>query len=293
MTISATIIADSVSPAGVRLTTMKLVYPRWIHSEVLTHRMFSRNASSSRAIPVNRMLSSILADIPYPRHWGLNESGMQAHREATPSLIAEGKRQWKAAAIAAVDYSRRLSELGFHKQVANRVNEPFQHMAVVCTGTDDAYANFFALRCHPDAEPNIQALAWAMADAFYNNAPRHLEAGLWHLPFILDHEHETVPELQRIHASVARCARASYKNHDGTDPVLEKDLELFERLVKSERPSWEPGHMSPTEHQARALTTDERSGNFHGWLQYRKTLPREYMTFDYADACRRWRGDVA
>lgn len=287
MTTSADIIADSIAPSGVRLTTFKLVYPRFIHAEFMTHRMFSRNASSSRAIPVARMLDGIEREPAEPCHWGANQAGMQARAQLPPAKADRARAIWHRACAAVVSACRDMNELGVHKQVANRLNEPFQHMNVVCTGTDAAYDNFLALRCHPDAEPNIRKLAWEMADARERATPARLEAGQWHLPFVDDAD---LDPMTAVKCSVARCARVSYRNHDGSAPDAGKDLDLYERLVKSERPVWEPGHMSPTEHQARAhADANETSGNFRGWVQYRKMMPNEAMGFDYADACRRWR----
>ena len=51
MAYHAEVLIDSVNPAGQRLTTFVLRFPRFVLSEFNTHRMFSRNASSSRAIP--------------------------------------------------------------------------------------------------------------------------------------------------------------------------------------------------------------------------------------------------
>lgn len=290
---TAEIVADSLAPSGQRLTTFKLVYPRFIHAEFMTHRMFSRNASSSRAIPVPKMLEDIFNDYAEPCHWGRNQAGMQAREELSPEEQEKAKKIWKRLCHIALDGCSELHRLGAHKQVINRLNEPFQHMSVVCTGIGAAYQNFFALRCHPDAEPNIQKLAWAMADAYHRSVPLEMHEEQWHLPFVSDAErHGTYSEFELIRASVARCARASYKNHDGTDPDMGKDAELYDRLVRGDRPEWEPGHMSPTEHQAQALAANVNSGNLKGWLQYRKTLPRELMTFDYEDACRRWRPSV-
>lgn len=289
---TAEIVADSLAPSGIRLTTFKLVYPRLVHAEFMTHRMFSRNASSSRAIPVSKMLDEIESSPATPCHWGKNQRGMQAEKEISGEEKEKAQEIWSKVCGQVVDGCREMNEIGVHKQVINRLNEPFQHISVVCTGTESAYENFFALRCHPDAEPNIQKEAWAMADAYYKNVPLEMHEDEWHLPFVSDQERRDFNEFELIRASVARCARASYKNHDGSNPDMAKDAALYERLVKGNRPDWEPGHMSPTEHQAKALSVDIVSGNFKGWLQYRKTLPRELMTFDYKDACERWRSTL-
>jgi thymidylate synthase ThyX len=172
----------------------------------------------------------------------------------------------------------------------NRLLEPFQHITVVVTSTE--WSNFFALRCHPDAQPEIKVLAEAMYVQYSASTPKSLLSGEWHLPFIpdtWDFRTSTIEECKYypfeltngltatdllIRRSVARCARVSYLNHDGTAPSLEKDLELYNRLVAGT-----PMHASPTEHQAMAIPNAEmRSGNFVGWIQYRKTLANENIT---------------
>lgn len=286
--VSAEIVADSIAPSGSRLTTFKLSYPRFVHAEFMTHRAVSRNASSSRAIPVARVLDELEARPVTPWHWGRNAAGMQAREALDAGTRRACTAVWRLAARAAAKASREMMEFGLHKQIANRVTEPFQRMSVVASATD--WENFFALRCHPDAEPHIRDLAWAMADAYYvGSRPRAVVDGDWHLPFVDDDERAELGASTCVRLSVARCARVSYKNHDGSAPELERDLALYDRLVRDDGGPWEPGHMSPTEHQAQALSDMTASGNFRGWRQYRKTLPRENMTFDYEWARSHWR----
>ena len=279
--IKATIVADSIAPSGFRITTFSLVFPRFILPEFLTHRQFSRNASSSRAIPTAKIVASVYKDPAEPVYWGRNQQGMQASEELDGIDLRAAQALWREAGRAAGKYTQQLADIGLHKQVANRASEPWHHMSVVCTSTN--YENFFALRCHHDAQPEMQALAWSMADEYYAREPLPVDDGLWHLPYITSEE-MFEDEITQIKCSVARCARVSYKNHDGTDPSVESDLKLYERLVRSDREEWEPGHMSPTEHQAQAQKNDVVSGNFRGWVQYRKTLAMECMSFDYERA---------
>lgn len=276
--IKAQIIADSVAPSGVRLTTFILEYPRFIHSEFMTHRMFSRNASSSRAQPVKKKLQQVMTEMAMPIHWGENQKGMQAERETTGWKLRLGKALWKLAGWTACGYAYLMDKLGLHKQVVNRLIEPFSHITVIVTATD--WDNFFALRYHPAAQPEIHELAKQMYEAYQVNVPRKLQGGEWHLPFVTDLEREMeaieprpgVPAL--IRKSVARCARVSYKNHDGTGTTLAQDTALYERLLGAN-----PIHASPAEHQAMAVADpDFVCGNFRGWLQYRKTLAGENIT---------------
>jgi thymidylate synthase ThyX len=263
MATTAKIICDSVAPSGVRLTTFVLKYPRYIHSEVMTHRMFSRNASSSRAIPVTKFMQRMQEDPVIPVEFSKNQPGMQASENIQNQ--EEAKRIWLEARDAILRYSEQLNKLGVHKQHVNRLGEPFHWIEVVCTATD--FNNFFALRYHPAAQPEICELAKKMWEAYSTSTPKQLKEGEWHLPFIAE-EGDLEVLLKR---SVARCARVSYLNHDGTSSTVEQDLQLYERLVGSA-----PIHASPAEHQAKAIADSNiRSGNFRGWIQYRKTLPNE------------------
>lgn len=298
MTIEAKIIADSVSPAGIRLTTMQLRYPRFIHSEFMTHRVFSRNASSSRAIPVERMIADLRRDPAMPVFWGSNKPGMQAGNELSDKELSQAKEIWLAAMEAAILRAQQLMDVGLHKQIANRILEPWAHINVVVTATE--WDNFFELRAHPDAQPEIHALALEMINAMAGSQPKHLKPGEWHLPFadrpqdieqakaqitgngvmrVVPSEWQVNEILRKV--SVARCARVSYLTHDGRQTTVEEDMALYEKLVGSK-----PIHASPAEHQG---TPDEGvqhgfdvtwmkphlHGNLKGWIQHRKILELE------------------
>lgn len=264
--IKAEIIKDSVSTGGSRITTFVLTYPRFIHSEFMTHRMISRNASSSRAIPVAKFIDAIQNNPAMPSSFSKNCKGMQAQEEIENQ--ADARQIWLDARDAMMIFVRQLTSLGVHKQHANRLLEPFQHITVVATATE--WSNFFALRCHPDAQPEFQELAKCMWNEYEKNEPQLLQVGEWHLPFVEKSELDRTVNADLI-TSVARCARVSYNTHDGSENSFAKDCELYERLVGNS-----PIHASPTEHQAQALEDPkERSGNLVGWLQYRKTLSNE------------------
>lgn len=271
MSFEVSVICDSISHTGARITTFKLKYPRFITPEFLTHREFSRNSGSSRAIPNKRMRKKVLQDCFVPRSFGQNQPGMQ---EGPPLPFWRQmwcKAFWKLGSWCGVFVSSGLSFGGAHKQYANRPLEPYMFIEVVCTST--SYNNFFALRDHFAAQPEIQQLARMMKDALDNSYPNVLNMGEWHLPFILETEKDLWSLKQCIKVSVARCARTSYETVDGTQTTVAKDIGLFNRLLSSV-----PLHASPAEHQATpAATSDERSGNFTGWIQYRKTLPHEYI----------------
>lgn len=296
-TLSAEIVADSTSPAGVRLLTLQLKYPRWLHAEVMTHRSFCRNASSSRAIPIKKMNRSIAEDPAMPLHIGRNQPGMQAFEQITdPKERQTIYSLWKTATRSAIKAAEEMMDLyGVAKQVANRLTEPHQHINVILSATD--WENFFALRCHPMAEPHLQCLAWQIADLYYaGSTPTELSMGDWHLPYILPEEFEQYPVLELKKFSAARCARVSYKNHEGKKPSPEEDLKLYNRLLAGLHGDdpLEPGHLSPFEHQATPADDPAvRSGPFRGWLQHRKEFERENMAFDYQAAIDRgWRDEA-
>lgn len=296
MTISVQIIADSISPAGVRLTTMQLRYPRFIHAELMTHRVFSRNASSSRAIPVKRMIEDIRNDPAAPVFWGSNKPGMQAGAELEGTTLALVQSLWFQELEDRLKLVETMADAGLHKQIANRLLEPWAHINVVISATD--WENFYTLRRHADAQPEIKALADAMWDTQQASIPDNLESGEWHLPYTTPEEAEVAHTnalcigladgnelLKRI--SVARCARVSYLTHDGRQTTIEEDLKLFDRLMGAQ-----PLHASPAEHQATpcenhnngtsdytrpVFRNEHLTGNFTGWIQYRKTLDGEFI----------------
>jgi thymidylate synthase ThyX len=299
LTITAKVVCDSISPQGIRLTTLQLRYPKWIHGEVMTHRVFSRNASSSRAIPVERLIQDVLDDPALPVFWGKNRPGMQAVEEMSIEERREAINEWLMARDDAVRHARILHMYETHKQLVNRIIEPWCHINVVVTSTE--WANFDALRCHKDAQPEMRVLAEAMRDAREVSTPTFCEHSGWHLPYYdPDKDGEALyaanlggsPFQWMIRVSVARCARVSYLTHEGKLPNVTEDLKLYDRLVGSV-----PLHASPAEHQAtpdhfisdisdakhfnkswEAIGTyahPEQHGNFYGWRQYRKMLPNE------------------
>lgn len=258
--IEARIEKDSVAPHGGRITTFILTYPRFIHSELMTHRAFSRNAASSRAIPFKKMVEMLKENMATPVKWGSSKPGMQSGDEVTDTKRAYNI--WENAMFAAIQHATALDEMGVHKSISNRLLEPFAHMTTIVTATD--FANFFALRAHPDAQPEFQALAYKMLDAYQLSEPRELGYDDWHLPLV----HGTHRELAPV--SAARCARVSYVNFKETS--IDEDLALHDRLVGS-------GHWSPLEHQACPNPDGaRRSGNFCGWMQYRKLFENENIT---------------
>lgn len=277
--ITAKIIADSISYlTGTRLTTMELSYHRFIHSEFMTHRVFSRNASSSRAIPTKTLLAQVENDPMLPLYWGGNKAGMQAGEELTGDDLHSAQHVWLEHAKETVKQVKLLDNIHLHKQIANRLLEPFLPIKVVVTSTE--WANFFALRDHKDAQPEIQELAKCMKQAMNDSTPAVISAGDWHLPYVSEDEIKTFNETVLQRMSAARCARVSYLNHDKSNCTMEGDIALFDMLAT--RPfddgkghilaADDPVHLSPLEHQATPMNVHGWSGNLRNWKQFRQLL---------------------
>jgi thymidylate synthase ThyX len=265
--IQTRIIADSISESGARLTTFEVKTARYILAELNTHRALSRNASSSRAEPVKSMIERVVKD-PYLPDWSKNCKGMSP----TETLSEEDAEKANQIIIDLMNQTaeavEKLSELGVHKQHANRYLEPWAHVVWLVSLTNDAHSNFFALRTDIAAQAEIRLPALQMQSLLKENEPKVLKMGKWHLPFITDEDLQEIGEEQAKLVSAARCARVSYLNHDGTRDIS-KDIDLANRLLSS-------GHMSPFEHQGTPLLhKTDRSGNFSGFLQLRKTIVGE------------------
>jgi thymidylate synthase ThyX len=274
MAFSARILLDSISPAGVRLTTMEVRYPRFIHSELMTHRVFSRNSASSRAIPIKKMIESVRRDPAMPVWWGRNQTGMQAMQQVEPDARAAAEAEWRRALDDALGHAERLTapDVNLHKQLVNRILEPFAWITVIITATE--WANFFTQRTHEDAQPELKHIADLMLAAYRASTPRLLGVGDWHTPLIVSDEEATLSVEERLKISVARSARVSYLSHDGTHDHA-KDVELYDRLVAGGA----NGHWSPFEHVATPLPDGFAwSGNFRGWEQYRKRFEQEHAS---------------
>lgn len=257
------ILADSISSYDVRLTTFEITYPRFVHSELMTHRMFSRNSASSRAIPIKAMIQNVLDDPVLPVWWGKNQAGMQAKEELIGTDLDIAKDDWLFARDTAVNWARAMSDTGVHKQIVNRLLEPWMWITVIVSATE--WANFFHLRCHPDAQPEIQKIAYMMRDLYTSNTPTLTEI---HLPLLQPEDIALDGQwgiLKRV--CTGRCARVSYLTHDGKRD-LQADIDLCTRLQES-------GHWSPFEHIATACDPEVFYGNFKGWLQFRKEFEGE------------------
>lgn len=270
---------------GDRITTFLLTFPRIVLAEFNTHRVFSRNSASSRAIPFKKMLELVQSDPFIPYRFQKDHKGMQGFEyfegEDEQVCIAE----WLAARDAAVERAVSMSGRGITKQLCNRLLEPFMYHKVIVTSTD--YENFFSLRAHKDAEIHIAILADSMLKDYNKSNPNRLELGEWHIPFGDKMNYDRLQELilqegvveylpdvadgdafvdAQIAIASARCARLSYLNFEGRDDYG-SDVKLYSGLEG-------PGHYSPLEHCGQANEGDQ-SGNFKGFTQFRKMLPNE------------------
>jgi hypothetical protein len=344
----AKVILDSVCD-GQRLTTMQVTHPRIVHAEFMTHCMFARNASSSRAIPFKKTVQWVMEDPFIPDHWGINQSGMQALAELTGLKRAKAVSKWLeardqavriASEMASADKCSKCSGVGsyqpyrnlqgltadeirtelaasktitcedcggdglglnVHKQIVNRLIEPWSWITVCVTGDASAWSNYFALRCHPDAQPDIQKQAYLAQKAYFDSTPQQLQPGEWHTPYIQGpREHteilnwaiQNVPALSHrqtefgfwtaeeeqlgwksvVEISTGRCARTSYLTQEGTRDFGE-DVKLHDRLRYHT-----PMHASPFEHVCMAVGNKERYAKYTGWKAYRHFISNEYIT---------------
>ena len=266
--VSAKIIADSLFN-GVRLTSVQLEYHRFVLPELNTHRVFSRSTASSRAIPTAKLIERVRTDAAMPVFWGKNQSGMVADNALSDDAVAQCEAIWQETALFCAQQAERLHAIGLHKQTANRLIEPFLWASTIITATE--WDNFFNLRLAHDAQPEIRELAEAMMHAMDASIPVKRS---YHLPYITEKVGSFEDYLFYAPISAARCARVSYLNHDQTQPDIQSDLALAERLIAA-------NHQSPQEHQAWGARlplmvyqeANERFfGNIRGWVQYRKYL---------------------
>ncbi|QYC52454.1 thymidylate synthase, flavin-dependent [Salmonella phage SSBI34] len=272
--IKVQIIADSIGERSGRITTFELTYPRIIHSEFMTHRLFSRNAMSSRAVPIKTMIKLIKENMAMPVRFGSNQPGMQDKGVEHDSLVTidrcnkvTGREAWAAAAYRACDFAQAFDDAGYHKQIANRLIEPFQMMKTVMTTTE--MDNFLWLRVDADADPTIEVLANLMKEALDNSEPELLQPGTWHTPYV-DHvygfgdgegedehifegycvldENDTpvmLTEEEALRISASCCGQVSYRRLNSTK---DKALDIYTRLVAGKKV-----HASPFEHQAKEI----------------------------------------
>lgn len=275
---SAKVICDSVSSYGKRLTTIEVKYHRFVLAEMNTHRKFSRNTASNRAIPYKKMRESVLLDPAIPLAWPNERKGMQGGDELQDTVIGLCEEQWLTARDKAVESADKLYELGLHKSVINRLLEPFQYVTSIISATD--WFGFWEQRDSELAQPEIREAARAMRAAYDVSLPRLVRLGDWHLPYITsddlqeayERNYDKIKTTQVFKMlSAARCARVSYLTHVGKRD-WSADIDLYIKLVNAYPPHW-----SPLEHVA-APCNYPCPGNFNGWQQLRHRLPMKEIS---------------
>lgn len=270
MSTSAKVIAHS-SFQGREAATIEGRLHRWVLAELNTHRIisrpqadapfymeeFSRNSASSRAIPVSKQILRVQTDPAFPVAWPEEQKGMQGGQPLSDvdQLVVEG--EWDRLAGTAARAAAKMTKVGLHKSVTNRVLEPWMWHTVVLTATN--WQGFFDQRLDKNAQPEIRVFAEALKEALDASTPRELAHNQWHLPYIEREDITAVEEWllenkgqgnygsysvteQLVHISTARCARTSYLTQDGKRDITE-DMDLYERLVSAS-----PVHYSPAEH---------------------------------------------
>lgn len=288
--IDVKVIAKSLNLKGEAVTTFEVDYPRYIHSEIMTHRVFGRNAQSSRAVPVAKTLEANTNWVR-PILWGKNKAGM-AHKEVLAgSDLATAENLWDLHAQNAFAVSQALSEVGLHKAWSNRITEPFSRIKVVITATE--WDNFFWLRDDEEsAQPEIVELAQRMKEEYESFAATQLDTGHWHLPYVnqgfdskgkqyFTDEFDKILKVQdAVKISASCCGQVSYRKLDQSKA---KAIDIYEKLFSGSKP-----HLSPCDHIAKVgpkwmdyrtpgVTHMDRegnawSGNLKNFVQYRHLI---------------------
>lgn len=261
----AKIIADSISPDGVRLTTMEVRFHRFVLAEFNTHRVFSRNSASSRAIPVAKQIQRVRETPATPVAWAAEQRGMQGGEPLAEEDQRYVQNLWEGTASYCASIAYELADRGLHKSVTNRILEPFMWHTVVVTST--GWENFFTQRCSPLAQPEIRVAADLMRTAYDESKPKQMVDGEWHLPYVHDEDYDALTDLPNVQyrmaaeISAARCARVSYLTQDGKRDVS-VDLELFQRLTTAQ-----PAHWSPLEHVATPWPENRQNAPLWLWSE--------------------------
>lgn len=297
---SAKVIADSVSPEGVRLTSIEVTMHRFVLAEANTHRVFSRNSASSRARPVSKVLDSFEHDLASPIEWPSEQPGMQGGtalegddlvlaqalwlqvqadtvkrirqylgviQEEYPGTDSKGRPEWMSHAL--------------HKSLVNRLMEwGLWHVALISSTEWDGFWAQRSRRNSKLAQPEMAAAADSMYDAFEDSTPTLLSHGEWHLPYVHLDDYDLMLAYAQDHqispadtfglpkrVSSSRCARTSYLTQDGKRDIAQDIDVLYNRLTTAS-----PLHASPLEHPATPVPESEwltTPGNFLGYRQHR------------------------
>lgn len=265
MAFKAAILKDSINSSGHRITTFEVTFPRIVLAENNTHRVFSRNYSSSRAIPTYKFIEGLRKDPFIPVYWGAAQKGMGASQEIDFAKKAIAESEWLKAMDNAIRSANALLDLGVAKEITNRLLEPWMWSTGIITSTE--FNNFFSLRRSAYAQPEIKVIADLMFEEYSKSIPDILRKGQWHIPMLNFAEEDFYRIADKLKISTGRLARVSYLTHDGKRDI-DKDIELHNSLLLNR-------HLSPFEHCAKNMDVNRNYGNFTGWKQYRKYIQGE------------------
>lgn len=288
--ISAFVVEDS-KVGNNRLTSLVLKFPRTVLAEFNTHRVFSRNSASSRARSVKATIKEVIEN-PYIPLWTINKAGMSGHwasprveAEATEVYLAGRDAAVRTALALLVGSDRiegfgrddkeiasRYSEvvdyyydhmysgtgaepdfgLSVHKQVLNRVLEPYMFHEVIVTSS--YFDNFLKLRDHNEADPAIWGVSHLLGEAIAHSEPTISEI---HAPFSSNLEKTLILgqpwPVARPHLIKSAMESAQISYNDKSRAIKSTaTAERGESLLTA-------GHLSPFEHVAVATRLLSRS----------------------------------
>lgn len=287
MSYNVEILAQSIAN-NQAITTVELTFPRFILAEVNTHRVFSRNSASSRAIPTEKIIKRVLEEPFVPETFNKRVKGMGVGEPLSVGDAALANNIWVGSSMASVTDAEHLLKLDIDKSRINRLLEPFMWHTAIITSTE--WDNFFALRDHEAAQPEFQKIAHMLYEAMLDSDPLELEEDEWHLPLI-DYGDEFIEAKETKHweywawVSAGRCARSSYdKIHDPESQ--DASYSRGEKLKAA-------GHMSPFEHQARPFSEAELAWVNHSQWLLRGNAPTEAAaklvdSLEFSGNFRRW-----
>lgn len=275
--ITAKVIKDS-KYLNTRIITIEATYPKFLQAELNTHRMLVKNAASSRAIPIDSFSKNLFI----PEKVGINKSGMAA----TEFLIGDDLKQFQddwleiySIVLEKVNYLK--AKYNPHKQLLNRLLEPFNMTKGVFTGTFDTWMHILGLRNHPDAQPEIQELAKKIENVINLSNPQILSLGNWHLPYV--DSVEAGENDKNIKISASCIAQVSYRKVNDSE---EKALNIFEKLHLLNNDKNIKKHISPVQHICQAVGDSEVSDEVFDFL-YNNSQNKKYyaeMTNNFIQA---------
>ena len=329
--IKVEIVADSINSQGDRLTSMVLTYPRIIHAEMMTHRMFSRNASSSRAVPIQKMIEAVKNNTFCPFKFQKAHKGMQGSEYFTGQDKEDCIKLWLESAELALQQAEKMKEKGITKQIINRILEPYQYYTVLITGSKEGWDNFFELR-NPvyeteigvfkskrdalisyaeggvmanlpttdlewlqinkgQAEIHIMDLSEKIYDAIQESTPKQLEENQWHIPF-RDKINELYPNLTLEDKIKVSVGMAANTSYT---VVGDGSIITLEKATRIHNKCKDLSHSSVFEHCARAMSDVEYESYIKGKLSYLE--PEESFLIDEPKHkekgwCRNFRGFI-